>query len=115
MDVELLKSKFTRIRVRNMTNYAVSVPYASGDSVQVQPGEVARLSTAGMMQLPDVSMMAIIEPTIPELISAGVITPRVKQSSTSSPAAAQPVAAAPTASRKASVKPAAKTAAGKDE
>lgn len=68
-----LKADHSIFEFRNRTGTSQSIALGGNDSVQVQPGAIARISSADITQMPAFSDFEPRVPTLAQLIDAGLI------------------------------------------
>jgi hypothetical protein len=68
-----LKELYNEFSFRNRLGTAEVILLQGGDSVQVQPGATVTIKTELILQMPSVSSFEPIQPTIQDLIDAGLI------------------------------------------
>ena len=68
-----LQSEHKVFQFRNRTGAAKTIQLAGGDTVQVQPGAIGKVASAGITQLPAFSDFEPVVPNTAQLIAAGLI------------------------------------------
>lgn len=68
-----LKKDFPVFTIKNKSMTAKHIALANGEDIQVQPGATVDITSANMIQLPDLSSFKCVNPSTSKLISYGII------------------------------------------
>ena len=66
---------YPRVKVRNKSPFPQTIAYVGGDSVTIPGGQPATLKAAGLLQMPDPSVIEWVHPTLAMLIDDGIPVP----------------------------------------
>lgn len=75
MDREALSAFYPYLIVRNKLDRPVQVLYIN-DTCQVQPGRQVKISSEGLLQIPNSNEIELVNPTLMMLVEAGILPAR---------------------------------------
>ena len=69
---EKLQQDHPVFKIKNKFNYAIPIPTADGEEILIQPYSIAEVRSADLIQVPDVTRLTMVQPTLKQMMEAGI-------------------------------------------